>query len=321
MVRLLARFPEVAITATMLVLVAVIGWSIGVQVSLPSGERAAFVGIHYLYPLIGVGIWAVVTYFGQRKHVTSTFFVAFPCYAIMLICHFNLKLWRPLINPNEWDAFYWQTDQALRPLVDASRGLREALFPLIPADSNFYMIAFIAMFYLSFCYQAIRGSESFRALFLAALVFHGVGAFAYLAMPALGPFLFEQGVEPMQTRAQLGMLGSHRELAVGGADWIARNGDTHITAGLGAMPSLHTGGSFLFLLFAWRYARVLVPLYLMLFGFITIDAVASRWHYVVDIPAGLVLAWGAAWAGEWLAARAQAARATPSEAAATALPA
>ena len=72
------------------------------------------------------------------------------------------------------------------------------------------------------------------------------------------------------------------------------NGGTHITVGLAAMPSLHTGGSFLFLLFAWRHARQLLPFYLPLFGFIVIDSVASRWHYLADVPVGLALAWGSA---------------------------
>lgn len=301
--RALQRFPELWITAAMLALVAVIGWIIDVPVSLPSGDRAAFVGIHYLYPLLGVGVWGVFALFGQRRHLASTFFVALPCYAIVLVCHFNLKLWRPLINPVNWDAFYWQTDTWLRPLVDVCFGLREALLPIIPADSNLYMTAFIAMFYVSFCFHALRSAESFRTLFLAALIFQGAGALAYLVMPALGPFLFENGLEPMQTRAQLSMLASYRDIVAGGSGWISQNGGTHITVGLAAMPSLHTGGSFLFLLFAWRHARVLVPLYAALFGFITIDAVASRWHYFIDLPVGMLLAWSSARAAEWITAR------------------
>src|SRR5690606_38290906 len=91
-------------------------------------------------------------------------------------------------------------------------------------------------------------------------------------------------------------LSVRDDIVNGGASWIAANGGTHITVGLAAMPSLHTGGSFLFLLFAWRHAQVLLPLYLPLFAFISIDAVASRWHYFIDLPAGVVLALGCAWA-------------------------
>ncbi len=295
--------PELWFTGAMLSITLIISVVVGLPLNLPGGDRAAFVGIHYLYPLLGVALWGVFASYGQRKNVTQTFFVALPCYAIVLLCHFNLKLWIPHVNPALWDDLYWRTDVALRPVVDLCFALRQAIAPMISLDSNFYMIAFIAMFYLSFCLHALRDSREFRTLFQAALFFQGVGALAYLVMPALGPFLYEAGIEPSQTSAQQSMLAAYKANAAGGAEWIAAKGATHLTVGLAAMPSLHTGGSFLFLLFAWRYARILVPLYVLLFAFISIDAVASRWHYLIDLPIGVVLALGCAWAAEKLNAR------------------
>ena len=259
--------PELWFTGGLLAATLIISAIAGLPFSLPGGERAAFVGIHYLYPLVGVAVWGAFALAGQRKNITKTFFIALPCYALVLLCHFNLKLWVPHINPILWDDFYWQTDVALRPLIDLCLTLREAIAPLIPLDSNFYMTAFIAMFYLSFCLHALRNPRDFRTLFQAALFFQGLGAIAYLIMPALGPFLYETGIEPMQTSAQQSMLAAYRANTAGGAEWIAANGATHLTVGLAAMPSLHTGGSFLFLIFAWRYVRILVPIYLPLFAF------------------------------------------------------
>lgn len=295
--------PEILFSTALLLLTLGVGASLGFRFHLPAGDRAAFVGIHYLYPLIGIAIWGVLAAIGQRRELARTFLIALPCYAIVLVCHFNLKLWAPFINPVMWDAFYWQTDELLRPVVDACFAIRRAVAPAIPLDSNFYMIAFIAMFYISFCIHALRSPQQFRTLFLAALLFQGLGALAYMIAPAVGPFLYETGVEPMQTQGQQGMLAAREALLAGGTAWVAANGGTHITVGLAAMPSLHTGGSFLFLLFAWRYARVLVPLYVALFAFIAVDAVASRWHYVIDLPAGVGLAVLCAWAAERLNAR------------------
>ena len=65
------------------------------------------------------------------------------------------------------------------------------------------------------------------------------------------------------------------------------------------MPSLHAGGSFLFLLYALRHAKPLRWPFAFLFLFIALDAVANRWHYAVDLPAGMALAFAAT----WLAAR------------------
>ena len=299
-----AHSPEVWFTGALLGVTLFVSALYGLQFNLPGGDRAAFVGIHYLYPLLGVALWGGFALIGQKQNTRKTFLIALPCYAIVLLCHFNLKLWASHINPALWDDLYWRTDVALRPLIDLCFALRRTMAPLIPLESNFYVTAFIAMFYLSFCLHALRSPRDFRTLFLAALFFQGMGAIAYLGMPALGPFLYEVGIEPQQTAAQHSMLAAYRANTSGGADWIAANGSTHFTGGLAAMPSLHTGGSFLFLLFAWRYAPILVPLYLPLFAFISVDAVASRWHYFVDLPAGVILALGCAWAAEKLNPRA-----------------
>ncbi len=291
---------EVWFTGGMLAITMLAAGVLGLPFSLPRGDRAAFVGVHYLYPLAGVALWGGFALFGQREHAAKTFLIALPCYALVLLCHFNLKLWSPHINPLLWDEFYWQTDQAMRPVVDLFLTMRAAMAPVVPLDSNFYMIAFIAMFYGSFCVHALTSARDFRTLFLAALLFQGTGALAYLVTPALGPFLYESGIEPPASAAQQSMLGAYHDNVAGGAHWIAEHGASHLTVGLAAMPSLHTGGSFLFLLFAWRYARMLVPLYALLFVFISIDAVASRWHYLVDLPVGMMLAAGCAWAAERL---------------------
>jgi hypothetical protein len=287
---------ELVIAASFVCVTLVAALWTGLPLSLPNGERAAFVGIHYLYPLIGVALCGAVILLYRRDALALTFLVALPAYTLVLLGHFNLKLWIPHLNPLLWDGVYWQIDQALRPLVEACFAIRRAIAPVIPLDSNFYMTAFIMLFYLSFCIHAVRDRHEFRTLFLAALLFQSLGALAYLVMPALGPFIYENGVEPLTTIAQHSMLASYHANAAGGAAWIAANGGAQLTVGLAAMPSLHTGGAFLFLLFAWRSARVLLPIYVPLFAFIAIDAVANRWHYLVDLPAGMLLAAVCAWA-------------------------
>lgn len=287
--------PELVIAGGFLALTLAVSIIFGLPVSLPNGDRAAFVGIHYLVPLAGIALCAAVLFAFRRDLLSATLFVALPAYAVVLLCHFNLKLWIPHINPSLWDGLYWQTDQALRPLVEACFWLRRAIAPIVPLDSNFYMTSFIALFYLSFCIHALRDRHEFRSLFLAVILFQAAGALAYLAMPALGPFLYESGVEPPTSMAQQSMLASYRANVAGGPEWIAANGGAQLTVGLAAMPSLHTGGAFLFLLFAWRSARVLLPIYIPLFAFIAIDAVATRWHYLVDLPVGIALAALTAW--------------------------
>ena len=66
------------------------------------------------------------------------------------------------------------------------------------------------------------------------------------------------------------------------------------------MPSLHSASAFLFFLFAWRHGRVLLPLYGFILVYILVMAVASRWHYLIDIPVGMGVAWVSFTLAEWL---------------------
>jgi membrane-associated phospholipid phosphatase len=94
------------------------------------------------------------------------------------------------------------------------------------------------------------------------------------------------------------MLEFYRQSVSQGSAWIAQHGSTHFTVGLAAMPSLHAAGAFLFWLFAWKHGRILLPLYSILLFFILVTSIASRWHYAIDIPVGIALAWGCVWLAE-----------------------
>ena len=76
---------------------------------------------------------------------------------------------------------------------------------------------------------------------------------------------------------------------IGGIPWFKAQGAEFLATGLAAMPSLHVASSAVFVYFAWVYERHLSWFYVPLFVFILIEAVATRWHYLVDIVAGLGL--------------------------------
>jgi len=287
----LARNPEIVFTLAMLFIMVGLSLTFSLPILIPSGERAAFVGVHYLYPLVGVAIWGIIALVGQRTNLARTFFVALPCYALVQWMHFNIKLWVPHINPLYYDDFYLKVDSAFRPVIQFMFVLSQRLDFLIPADSNFYMVGFIGIFYISFCFHAIRTPENFRTVFLSALFFQGLGTLAYIPFPALGPFLFETGINETMTKSQEGMLAFHRAIISNPPEWLTIHGPANITAALAAMPSLHAGGSFLFWLLAYKYARILLPLYTFLLFFILISAVTTRWHYLIDLPVGMLIAW------------------------------
>lgn len=289
---------EVVIAGATLAIMTLLSVSLNLPIVIPSGNRAAFVGVHYIYPLIGVALLGISTFLAGKRDVAISFFVALPCYVAILFAHFNIKLWIPHINPVMYDSFYWQTDELVRPLVDACIYIREHIFGFVTFESNFYMLSFIGLFYTSFLYHAIKTPNHFRTLVVAVLLVQSLGALAYLVAPAIGPFIYERGIDPTITPGQLGMLEFYRSSIAEGPTWIAQHGSVNFTVGLAAMPSLHAAGAFLFFLFAWKHGRILLPLYSVILFFILVTSVASRWHYVIDVPVGLALAWGCVWLAE-----------------------
>jgi hypothetical protein len=260
----------------------------------PASDSAAFLGVHYLYPLVGaalIGLLALLTSRARRNHdLFRTILIGIPCYALVLYCHFNVKLWVPHINPARYDDVLWMTDQALRPVVDACMDIRRLLAGVLPYDANFYMTGFILQFYATFAYYALRRPEHFRELLLAVMLMQLIGTIGYVMMPALGPFIYESGVNPLISEAQAHMLAFHRQSMAQGPAWIGTHGSEAFTAGLAAVPSLHAAGSALFLAFSRRHAPALLPFHAFCTLFILIAAVANRWHYVIDLPLGLLVA-------------------------------
>ncbi len=306
--------PEIIIAGGTLAIMILFSLVFRLPVVTPSGDRAAFVGVHYIYPLIGVALLGAVTFMAGKREIAGSFLIALPCYALILFAHFNLKLWIPHINGVMYDELYWSIDQLLRPLVEFCIYMRTRVFGFIPYSSNFYMVSFIALFYTSFLYHAIKTPAQFRTLVVALLLLQASGALAYLIAPAIGPFIYERGVDPLIAGGQRSMLDFYQSSIAQGPDWIAANGSVNFTVGLAAMPSLHAAGAYLFFLFAWEHGKVLLPLYSIILVFILVTSVASRWHYLVDVPAGLALAWACKWAAERILVKAkQPAASIPSE--------
>src|SRR3546814_10902069 len=110
----LKRMPELAISGAMILIMLLFSLIFNLPIIYPSGERAAFVGIHYIYPLIGVGLLGILTFFVGNRAIASRFLIALSCYAAILFAHFNMKLWIPHINPTNFDASYWADRKGTR---------------------------------------------------------------------------------------------------------------------------------------------------------------------------------------------------------------
>jgi membrane-associated phospholipid phosphatase len=74
----------------------------------------------------------------------------------------------------------------------------------------------------------------------------------------------------------------------------------YFTLPLAAMPSLHAAHAMLFTALAFRRFPWLGACFLVILLFILFEAVASGWHYVLDLPAGALLAGFCLWLADRL---------------------
>ena len=263
------------------------------QFYFPSADAFLFMARHYLGPLLPA---LALPAFLLARHLSKSSaesllghrLRAVTAFALIVYLHFNLKLWAQLINPVLFDDVYMAADERLRPLVHfaslVAAGYRDRLthFP------HAYHEVFVAMFVVSFTVHGMQSdSRGFDRLLLAVSLVLIVGGLGYAIAPAWGPFVYEAGDNPAATAAQTAMASFQQSLrASHGGDYDS----SRFVAALAAMPSLHLAHAVVFLYFALRYVRWLGLIYVVPVVFIASEAVASRWHYLVDLPAGLAVA-------------------------------
>src|SRR3546814_12470056 len=110
----LKRMPELAISGAMILIMLLFSLIFNLPIIYPSGERAAFVGIHYIYPLIGVGLRGILTFFVGNSAIASRFLIALPCYSAILFAHCDIKLWILHINQTNYDASHLSSETLIR---------------------------------------------------------------------------------------------------------------------------------------------------------------------------------------------------------------
>ena len=281
--------PELVLALGFGLIALILGQLYDLDMVFPASNALQFTGMSYSVPLsmiFALGLFMILT---KRKMRLTYYLVAALSYGIILVAHFNVKMWMNVVNPWRWDAFYWSGDQAVRPLIDASFAVHNAVGAVVPAENHLYLFAFLAMFGCSIFVHSMRKFIVFRQVMFTAMLVHVLGALSYLIMPAVGPFIYEAGNNVLETARQEHMYASYQALMAGGRPWISSEGSHYLFAAIAAMPSLHVASSAVFVYFAWKHERWLAYCYLPLFVFIMFEAMATRWHYFADVVAGLGL--------------------------------
>ena len=183
-------FPEMVLAIGFFLTATLFAWGLNLDFAFPASGALEFTGMSYAVPLslIAVlGLFLVLTRQSMRLVYYSTAGLA---YGIIVITHFNVKMWMSVINPTLWDDLYWKTDQMVRPLIDASFVVHNFVEMTLPMGEHLYLFAFLAMFAGSIIVHSMQRFIVFRKVIFTAMLVHVLGGLSYLVMPAVGPFIF-----------------------------------------------------------------------------------------------------------------------------------
>jgi len=302
-VRLVPRWLKaaLAIAAGFGVVVTGIGWTIGVPLAAPTERVSLALGLNAGVPVL-LGFVGYALARGVNMAVTRRVALApvaraaavdatvFVSVILVMYFHFNLKMWVPLINSARFDDAYMATDRFFAPVIALFRALRG----LAPADwpwfDQLYQLGFVLMFVVSFAILAVSRDRHYPHFVLGIMLVMVLGGLAYLIAPAVGPFIFEDGMNGAATDAQAGMWRVYGTVVRDGAPWIAANGSEYFTGALAAMPSLHIAHAAVMTWYMHKSRLAVRWPFLAILLFLIVESVAARWHYLVDLPAGLLVA-------------------------------
>ncbi len=245
----------------------------------------------YLLAQSGRLLWTAAA--GERELVmmqirTDCIYLAL--FVLVAYLHFFLKLQIPLLRSVRFDPLYHAMDQRMTGFISLLAGIRAAVARYLPDADQWYQTGQLALYLLSFWFHALGHRRWHHRAMTAFLLNLMMGSFAYLLAPAVGPFLYEHGPNEAATGAQSAMGWLFRQVRDHGAPWVAAHGGGYLTSAVAAMPSLHVSAACIASYYAVRARLICTPLILFLAFWIGIEAVVSRWHYLADIPAGVLFA-------------------------------
>ncbi|MBF0309124.1 MAG: phosphatase PAP2 family protein [Magnetococcales bacterium] len=182
----------------------------------------------------------------------------------------------PLLHPTRQDDLLQGIDRFL--LGETPSLLLQGWTPPLVADLfSFFYLLFFPYLLFSFIYYLFEDADRAVRFYSGLFVLYAAGFLGYLVIPAAGPWL---------------ALADHFTLPVQGG-WLTRVNDAMVSQGsngVDVFPSLHCAVSAYLLFFdrrckPWRYRLYLLPCVGL-----WLSTLLLRYHYLVDVLAGFLLA-------------------------------
>jgi membrane-associated phospholipid phosphatase len=201
----------------------------------------------------------------------------------ILVMYLNLRPILPIINSTSYDELLYRMDVRVFG-VEPTLWTESWATPRIVEWFSFFYYSYF-YFISSFIFVMMFTSRSDQRLAnfaTGAILVVATGQFVYTLVPGLGPYahLAHEYQGPLQG-------GVFFTLVVNAVSAAGPLRDI--------FPSIHTALPSFLTIFAWRYYRRFAPLATFFTINIIIATIVLRWHYLVDVIAGLVLAATAMW--------------------------
>lgn len=250
----------------------------------PDTEAVKFITTHYLGPLFILPMLSVTALlWGHKTKPTLSMATQFIAILFIVVIHFNLKTWAIVISHANYDLAYYLIDTKLSTTIRWMITISHLFhFDDISAVGGYHSV-FIAMFFICY-FIAARAGRIEEAIFGSSflLLFGGV---AYALFPAVGPFAIDD-IGPASPPQAI-MLHYHNNLMTQG---MSAYRASLFTSAPAAMPSLHAAHAIYFSLIAAHIDKRWSLLFLPFLFYLLIEAVALRWHYLIDLVVGAGLA-------------------------------
>jgi hypothetical protein len=210
--------------------------------------------------------------------------------------YFWLKVCVPLVNERLWDQELWRLDALVHLGFSPSVFLVELTQGTVLAGwlDTWYGIWLPSVSFGIAFFCAIPAAKFRRRFVLSCVLIWTLGAWMYVAVPALGPIyahneVFEEIVPQLpKADAGQGLLWDNYQTVIAGR--IGGLKQFNPTRGIAALPSLHVGAHWLLMLWCRRFARPLFVPALIGTLLTLLGSIVTGWHYAVDGYVGIALA-------------------------------
>lgn len=235
--------------------------------------------------LLFVGWWKYRDLrWGVKKTLTIAR-VALP-FCVLLIIYRALNFYIPLFAPVDRDQWLLDVDQWLFG-TQPSLWMEPMIRPWLTDWMSFVYMAWFPMIFITLLLMFLHARQTVAAYVTSALFSFYIGYFCYTLVPATGPLYT--------------LADSYTVSLTGGAISDLRQGvvsPNDLAVPRDVFPSLHTAISCVMFYYIAKYRPRWLWLYVPMVVSILISTVYLRYHYVIDVFAGVALAAFTCYAGE-----------------------